>query len=143
MLLSVLILFNASLQSQTHFGWLEGTWKQNEKSVYEVWTKGSGEILLEGVSYKISTKGDTVITEKISLVQEGDRYYYVPDVAGDQGPIRFSITQINETGFIAENPAHDFPKKIAYTYSKKNNQLTATISGDGKSIGFNFEKILK
>jgi hypothetical protein len=122
------------------FQWLEGPWKQKDKPAYEVWEKGSGENLFEGTAFTISPAGDTVITEEIRFIREGKSFVYIPDVVGDQGPVRFTVTRHSKSGFIAENPAHDFPKKIAYTWYKKEGLLLATISGDGKSITFHFEK---
>lgn len=140
-LVSLLGFGHSSAQSSTAFAWLEGTWKNRNRAAYEVWTKGKGDVLFHGLSYKISAKSDTVITEEIKFIREGEKFLYIPDVAGDQGPIRFIVTDFSSNGFVAENPAHDFPKKIIYRYFKDENQLKATISGNGKSIDFNFEKI--
>lgn len=130
-----------SARSQSPFDWLIGKWKQKKRDSYEVWTRGSGNVLLNGVVYKITSSRDTVFTEEIKFHIKDDKYYYIPDVAGDKGPIPFTVSHFDETGFVAENPDHDFPKKIAYRYTKKENRLIATISGDGKSIEFHFEKI--
>ena len=123
------------------FAWLEGTWKRPDKPVFEVWKKGEGEILLQGIAFRISPAGDTVVTEEIQFIREGDAYFYIPDVTGPQGPIRFMLTAFDENSFVAENPEHDFPKMIAYVYESQTQRLMATISGDGKSIPFPFERV--
>lgn len=142
-LVALLILgLPALAQTPQHpFAWLEGEWRRPGKQVYEVWKKGEGEILLKGIAFRITTAGDTVVTEAIQFVREGDSYFYIPDVAGPQGPIRFKLTAFDETRFVAENPDHDFPKMIAYVYEPQAHRLMATISGDGKSIPFPFERV--
>jgi hypothetical protein len=142
-LVALLVLgIPASAQTPDHpFTWLEGTWKRPDKPVYEVWKKGEGDVLLQGLAFRISPAGDTIVTEEIRFVREGDAYVYIPDVAGPQGPIRFTLTAFNETRFVAENPEHDFPQMIAYEYQPQTQRLMATISGDGKSIPFPFERV--
>ena len=121
---------------QKEFNWLIGTWQEDENS-FEVW-KEEGSFLA-GSSYKIDKSGNKTVTEEIKLIKRGSDFYYVPDVAGTQGPIEFKITSFDQNSFTAENPEHDFPKKIMY---KKINekQLDATISGGNKSISYSFKK---
>jgi hypothetical protein len=132
-----LIVSSTLFGQQNEFGWLIGTWQENENS-FEVW-KDEGNFL-SGSSYKIDKARNKTVTEEIKLIKKGNDFYYVPDVAGPQGPIEFKITSFDKNSFIAENPAHDFPKKIIY---KKINdqQLEATISGGSKSISYSFKKI--
>lgn len=50
------------------------------------------------------------------------------------------MTKITDTGFISENPNHDFPKMISYEL--KGQQLTAIISDGGeKRMGFVFKRV--
>lgn len=138
----LIISFPAFAQMPDHpFAWLEGAWKRPDKPVFEVWKKGEGKILLQGFAFRISPAGDTLVTEEIQFIREGDAYVYIPDVAGPQGPIRFKLTAFDEISFVAENPEHDFPKMISYTYQPQTQRLMATISGDGKSIPFPFERV--
>ncbi|MBX2969018.1 MAG: hypothetical protein KF803_06585 [Cyclobacteriaceae bacterium] len=142
--LAILLILGAPAIAQTPdhpFAWLEGTWKRPDKQVFEVWKKGEGEILLQGIAFRISPAGDTLITEEIKFVREDAAYFYIPDVAGPQGPIRFKLTAFDATSFVAENPDHDFPKMIAYEYQPQTQRLMASISGDGKSIPFPFERV--
>ena len=122
---------------QSDFGWLIGTWKQENKMSFEVWRR-EGEFL-SGSAYKVDQSGNKSITEEIKLIKKGSDFYYVPDVAGPQGEIEFKVTYFDKEGFTAENLAHDFPKKIIYKINEK--QLIATISGGTKSISYSFQKI--
>ena len=123
------------------FNWLAGTWKLKGKPVFEVWEAGNkGE--LSGKAFRLEG-ADTVITESIKLAFLNGSYHYIPDVAGEQLPVNFLITQADSQGFVAENPHHDFPKIIRYRYVASQGQETieASIEGDGKVIPYSFEKI--
>ena len=131
-----LIVSSALFGQQKEFSWLIGTWQDTEDS-FEVW-KDEGSFL-SGSSYKIDKAGNKTVTEEIKLIKKGNDFYYVPDVAGPQGPIEFKIISFDKNSFTAENPTHDFPKKIMYNVNEK--QLDATISGGSKSISYSFKKI--
>lgn len=120
--------------------WLQGTWKKMNakpgRSGYEKWghitsssMKGTG-ITLQGK--------DTVFSEKMELVVKSDAIYYVADVPENKEPVWFKITSLSSNGFTCENNDHDFPKKIVY--EKEDKKLKVTISGNGKSTSFLFEK---
>jgi hypothetical protein len=81
---------------------------------------------------------DTVFVEKIKIVVKDRELYYVADVPENKEPVYFKIVELGTTGFVCENPAHDFPKKISYQLSGAD--LKAQISGDGKSIDYLFTK---
>ena len=143
-LLTFLIGFVAFCDSnaqQNDFKWLLGTWKVEGKNVFEAWTN-EGVKDLGGKSYSI--KGaDTVITETILLKFFNGSFHYIPDVAGDQPPIDFTITSYDNHSFVAENPQHDFPKIIRYRRVIKGNGIfiEAAIEGNGKVIPYSFRKL--
>jgi hypothetical protein len=76
--------------------------------------------------------------EKLKLVIKDDNIYYVADIAENKEPVYFKLTTITGNSFVCENPQHDFPKMISY--QKDGNKIKATISGDGKSFEYLFEK---
>ncbi|HEV8515545.1 MAG TPA: DUF6265 family protein [Cyclobacteriaceae bacterium] len=134
----LLTVSSALFGQQKEFNWLIGTW-QDAKYSFEVWKDEGG--FLSATAYQIDHQsGNKNVNEEIKLIKKGNDFYYVPDVAGPQGPIEFKITSFDKNSFTAENPSHDFPKKIIY---KKINeqQLEATISGGSKSISYAFKKI--
>jgi hypothetical protein len=135
----VIFLFAAihSFGQQKEFGWLVGTWQEEGKNSYEVWKENSG--FLEAESYN-KKDGNKIVTEEIKLIKKGNDFYYVPDVAGTQGSIKFKITSFGKSNFTAENPAHDFPNKIVYE-KIDDAHLKATISDANKSISHSFIKI--
>src|SRR5882724_6535864 len=71
---------------QREFGWIVGTWQEEGKNTYEVWKEDNGFLAAESFKMK---DGNKVVTEEIKLIKKGNDFYYVPDVAGPQGPIEF------------------------------------------------------
>ena len=82
--------------------------------------------------------GDTVLIEKIRLLEKNNTIYYVADVPENNRSVYFRLTSMDANGFTCINPDHDFPKKIVYT--KKVNQLLVTISDETRSIDYVFVK---
>ncbi|HMG89915.1 MAG TPA: DUF6265 family protein [Chryseolinea sp.] len=120
--------------------WLEGNWKRTNskagQSGVEMWTKvSSTELKGRGITLNGS---DTAFVEKIRIIVQDGSLYYIADVPENKKAVYFLLTEVKPTSFTCENPAHDFPKKIAY--SLKDTKLTATISGNGKSMEYVFEK---
>lgn len=74
---------------------------------------------------------DTVSSESIQLQQRGTEVSYIPTVKEQNGgkPIPFLLTSSSENQFVFENPEHDFPQKISYTFFS-NDSLVAEISGN-------------
>ena len=103
----------------------------------EEWKKSTGtELLGQGITREGK---DTVSTGKIKLVVKDRHIFYVAMPSENKKPTYFRLTAITEKSFVCENPDHDFPKKIVYELTE-HNKLKATISGDGKSINYIFER---
>ncbi len=148
-LTALLLSFTASLSAQTpsaeenfkKLSWLEGTWMRTNakpgKKAYEQWKK-SGEFTLKGRAFIVKGNDSTFI-EKTSLVIKENAIYYVADVPQNNQEILFKLTSINDTGFVCENPMHDFPKKISYQLTGLD--MKATISDETKSIDYLFQKV--
>ena len=120
--------------------WLEGTWaRTNVKpghSGSERWYKTS-PAELQGMGVTMKGK-DTVFVEKFKLVIKDNNIYYTADVPQNKQAVDFKLIEISETAFTCENPEHDFPKKIRY--QRNENTIKATISGNGKSHDYWFER---
>jgi hypothetical protein len=128
---------------QKEFGWLIGTWKLKDKNSFEHWTYDENQKVLRGISYRVKNTADTTITEEIVIKYQSNSFYYIPDVAGGQGPVEFKVTKHDATTFVAENPEHDFPKIIRYKFVRKNNEdiNEASIEGNGKTISYTFVRV--
>ncbi len=130
-------------ESLNKFSWLEGKWERvmnnSNQSGFEEWEWSDDS--LKGLGMTIQ-QGDTVFVEKLSIERKNDNWYYVADVAQNAEPIYFKMTEIYDTGFVSENPDHDFPKKIEYQMMN-DGELNVMISGDGRSVPFMFQKMDK
>jgi len=129
-----------SIEDFKKLDWLEGTWTRTNakpgRSGNETWHKMSSS---EWSGLGVNMKGnDTAFVEKLKLVIKNDTIYYVADIVKNKQPVYFRLTSLTNNGFVCENPQHDFPKKISYEGDGK--KIKATISGDGKSIDYLFER---
>ena len=120
--------------------WLLGSWNRTNakpgRTGVEVWSKISNQ---EFIGKGINLRGtDTTFVEKLKLIIRDNKIYYVADVPENKEPVLFEMTLQSGTNVTFENPKHDFPKKI--TYELSGNKLKATISADGKSIDYLFER---
>lgn len=104
------------------FHWLQGSWQMQTKRgiITEKWTI-SNDSTLAGTSIMTRADGTEIALEKIELSHRNGHYYYIPTVKNQNGerPVEFKITSHSETGFVAENPQHDFPKRITYQLVNK------------------------
>jgi hypothetical protein len=108
-------------ETVSHLNWLNGSWamKTDEGTVTEQW-KWVNDSLMEGSSDFI--KGDSVIPfETIKIFRRDTSFYYEAKAAGqnNEQPVAFTLTAYSDTGFVAENPQHDFPKRISYKLVNK------------------------
>ncbi len=114
------------------FKWLIGSWSMSDKNklIIETWLPAT-DSSFEGESTMYNKKTtETVALEKIRLVCRNKEYFYIPVAKGqnENQPTEFKITSFSKKGFTAENPKHDFPKRIAYVLIKKDS-LHAFIDG--------------
>ena len=100
------------------FHWLKGSWQMQTRRgiITEKWAVAN-DSTLAGESFMTRADGTELPLEKIELAYRNGQYYYIPTVKNQNGeqPVAFKITSRSETGFVAENPQHDFPKRISYT----------------------------
>lgn len=120
--------------------WLLGRWTRTNgkaaQSGTENWIKMSP---VEFSGTGITMQGiDTVFSESLKIIIQEDQVFYVADVAENKASIYFRVSEIMDNGFVCENAAHDFPKKIIYRLTE--NRLSVTVSGDGKSFDLIFTK---
>jgi hypothetical protein len=136
-ILVLLLIFSACKNSDSNekekiktAHWLLGKWENNSADglLSETWTKKNDSTFL-GQSYYIKGK-DTLHFETITLQQNGEELFYNALVKGQNNDkaIPFKLTLTTEKELVFENAKHDYPKKISYTQTDKNN-LTAIISG--------------
>jgi hypothetical protein len=115
---------------------LVGNWERinNEsgKKTYETWKAD-----YTGIGITVKNK-DTVFKEVLSIVSINDTLTLIVEGV-NKTPTLFKFTSQTDSSFVAENPAHDFPTKIAYWLENK--KLKAHVSNSKFGIDFVFEKI--
>jgi Domain of unknown function (DUF6265) len=150
-LLAILLLFHiANVQAQKNspeieeqfrsLKWLEGTWERiNLKPGLTASESWRMEAPYKLIGLGVTMKGnDTAFLEKIQIRIKGNNLYYIADVRENQAPVDFKFTSLSASGFVCENPEHDFPKKIEYRLNGSN--LAVIISANGKSQDYLFVK---
>ncbi len=129
----------------SQFNWLSGSWemKDTDGIVTEQW-KLVNDSLMEGSSDFI--KGDSTIPfEIIKLFRRNNDFIYEAKAAGQNKelPVEFKLTSFSDSGFVAENPQHNFPKRITYRLIKKDS-INAFVDGGpampDKKIDFYYSK---
>ena len=77
--------------------------------------------------------------EQLRLAWHGDTLVYTALPSGQQ-ETSFRATVVAETGFTAENPAHDFPQRISYR-KRGADSLVARIEGGNRGIDFPMRRV--
>jgi hypothetical protein len=147
----VLISFAAkhSEKSIKQFDWLKGSWtmkKKNGGAVMENW-QGSNDSTLTGESLNFSVTGASRVMETLQLVLRKGTYYYISAVKDQNNsqPVTFTIISNIENGFVAENPEHDFPKRITYNLINKDSShafIDGGTSMPDKKVNFYYSKYI-
>jgi hypothetical protein len=124
--------------------WLLGEWRNNTSRgvLYEAW-QVRDDSTYTGRSCFVAGK-DTVSAEVVNLEMRGGKLLYVPTVRDQNSgqPITFTEATVTEKEMIFENPAHDFPQRIAYTRITQDS-IVAVISGmqGEKSVQFPMRRV--
>lgn len=111
--------------------WIQGDWYKEYPTgmLNESWARASDTELV-GHSSLISKEGDTMMTENIRLVSDGQVLWYIPTVSNqnDGRPVRFKETILTDTMVTFENLEHDYPQRIIYRRTS-DSTIEASIEG--------------
>ena len=143
-ILAVLVFTFSCLQNNTEnlpdaLKQIAGTWQLDDSNTFEIWeNKGT---FYAGRVIKIKNQ-DTLLVESLRILSLRNEIYFEATVPRqNQGePILFKLTEAGTSHFQFENPDHDFPKKITYSFPHRN-KLIAAISGNNKQAKLNYQKI--
>jgi hypothetical protein len=99
---------------------LKGNWIKKSTSGTEIEHWEENNEGFTGYGAKIQN-ADTLITEALRIFKHNGVWQYEAKVKNqNQGaPVLFTLTQSGRNGFTFENPEHDFPQKIRYTFKKE------------------------
>jgi hypothetical protein len=130
------------------FSFLTGDWVQQTKgqTTEEHWIGPVG-----GVMAGITLNHDASVSAKTSVefmsieMREG-RYTFIARL-GDDPPVGFPLKEADNGLIVFENPAHDFPQRIIYSFDPAEDALDARIEGtmDGKaqSMSWHYTRMKK
>lgn len=109
--------------------WLSGAWVTETKGewVEERWAPARGGVMMGTSLAGRGTKATSF--EFLRLTEDGSGAVSLWAAPGGRAPVRFRLASQTAAGAVFENPAHDFPTRIAYR--RTGPTLTATISGPG------------
>jgi hypothetical protein len=97
---------------------LQGTWimKGNKMSFGESWSK-KNKRYLQSRGFIIKNQ-DTIYTETVALRRDDQGISYTSTVTGQNNnePVSFKLTSALNQTYVFENPTHDFPKRIIYSF---------------------------
>lgn len=114
------------------YQWIIGNWEMmdGKTKITESWSQVD-DSTFGGSSSAIDSSGTIVFSERIGLRMRNGVAFYTATVEGQNNgkAVDFKITESDSTHFVAENPQHDFPKRIIYRQSKAN-ELYAAVEGD-------------
>ncbi|HEY0332103.1 MAG TPA: DUF6265 family protein [Stenotrophomonas sp.] len=117
--------------------WLAGEWTRTDlppgQVGFERWQVEEGALVGAGVTRQ---GAQTLFQEGLRIQADHDGVFYVVDVAHNAGPVRFQMTEHGAGSVVFENPAHDFPKKIAYRRTGEG--MDVEVSGAGRVSLFKF-----
>jgi len=126
--------------AQSRFpGFLQGTWKVENKEQYEHWDK-LNESSLKGFSYTLNN-GQMSISEYLDISEINTEITYTATVLRqNQGEgIRFTLSNTDST-FTFENAHHDFPKNIIYQKLSDNELYVQVTDGMQKGFAYKMQK---
>jgi uncharacterized protein YciI len=136
----VLAAFQPAFAQSTLPDFLQGTWKMENRDIYEHWDR-LNENNLKGFSYKIEN-GQMVISEYLDISHSEKETIYTATVLGqNQGKgIEFKLAATDNSTFVFENPGHDFPKKIVYQELADTLIFVQVLGGENKGFSFRMQK---
>jgi hypothetical protein len=110
--------------------WLAGCWEggDGERRIEEQWMRPDGGTMI-GMSRTVAG-GRTVEFEHLEIREEAGCLVYVARPSGQQ-EASFRSTTVTDSKVVFEDPAHDFPQRIAYE-RQTDGSLVARIEGEEK-----------
>lgn len=111
--------------------WLLGNWEKKDSlgTLTESW-KVLDDSTYTGETFFISPKKDTIHSEAMQLMQNGDFLIYSTTVKGEnrEEPTEFQLRENVDSLLVFENPKHNYPQKIRYQLNI-DKSVFITISG--------------
>lgn len=121
---------------------LEGTWKIENQEAYERWDR-LDDRHFKGIAY-LQKEGEVYLTEYLDLKDDEGVIVYEASVPGhNEGRGIPFIMEMNDQTVLFKNPAHDFPKQIAYTPLNELEIMVTLSDGIDRTYSYKLIKVLK
>jgi Domain of unknown function (DUF6265) len=132
----------AAKATMAQVAWITGTWSGTSASgttFEERWTPSAGGSMI-GVARTLRD-GLMSAFEFLCIVERNGGLVYQAMPNGRSPATDFTLTSVDETSAVFENPAHDFPKMIRYA-KRPDGSLEAVVSGapGSKPLTYVFKK---
>ncbi|HMP28958.1 MAG TPA: DUF6265 family protein [Saprospiraceae bacterium] len=142
-LLALILIFfiKSNVFSQNHLPiYLSGTWKIENKSMYEHWDVLNDQSM-KGFSYEW-IDGKMKINEYLHISKKQKNIYYKATVLKQNNGKEIVFKQVpSDTSLVFINLKHDFPKKISYKQIDMDTLLVVVSDGKLKQFSYKIHKI--
>lgn len=125
---------------------LDGSWtmQTSKGKIIERWIKNADKTL-KGESYRVNTKGDSVLMETLVIKKVGNDVFYCSTVNGqnDGKEVCFKLISSENKTYVFENSVHDFPQRIVYQNQGKDSLLAwieGTKNGQTRKSEFKYKR---
>lgn len=134
-----LLLANQAFAQSGFPHFLQGTWKMENKEIYEHWDSVNDQHL-KGLSYEIKN-GQMTVSEYLDIARKNSEVTYTATVLNQNKgkEVQFKLSKTDST-FTFENPAHDFPKKVFYKKISATEVFVRVSDGKQKAFTFKMHK---
>ncbi|MEO8648274.1 MAG: DUF6265 family protein [Acidobacteriota bacterium] len=145
LLSAVVIAVPAERRGLNELAMFSGCWERSDKNgaviVSEQWMKPAGTSIL-GMGRTVRD-GKTVDHEFMRIENRADGLYFVARPKANAEETEFKLKSRTANSFTFENPEHDFPQRVIYSFG--NGTMTGRIEGNNKGkpmgIDFPFKKV--
>lgn len=125
--------------------WLLGTWQRQQKNglLYEHWVR-SDSTCFSGLAFTLKGKKDTLVTERMKILQTDTALFFVAVVAHNDSAVYFKLTSNDSGRLVFENSKHDFPTRVIYRAAPPDSmhaRIEGMIQGQEKGIDFQFSRV--
>ena len=144
MLLSLLLLASRVPGQQANplqrLSWLAGCWQleRGSRTTIEMWMPPAAGLML-GASRTVVGRDSVREFEHVRLRADGEQIVFTALPSG-QREASFRSSEITDSSFTVENPAHDFPQRIMYR-RRGADSLIARIEGGGRGVDFPYRRV--
>lgn len=129
-LITALLALQAPSPGQPDLDWMAGYWLQCSpgREVAELWTTRRGGVLL-GMSVTEGRQAFGFEQVRIETTYDGATMQYVARPRGAEAETMFRMSRAGSQEAVFDNPAHDYPQRIAYR--REGDVLIARTEGAG------------